>query len=116
MMRLKIWTLVLTVITGTGAGFGAIMTDAQMAGSAAASSLVNGNDTGGIIPWSRETEYHMRAIAGAHCAQYDKHAHITSVYRQYGAYIGFACHFNRPVIYRERPLYRERRVILHARG
>jgi hypothetical protein len=116
MMRLKILMLTLTVLAGSGAGFGMIITDAQMAGSAAASSLADGNDTGGIIPWSRETEYHMRAIAGAHCAQYDKHAHITSVYRQYGAYIGFACHFNRPVIYRERPIHRERGVILHARG
>ena len=52
-----------------------------------------GNDTGGIIPWSPGVEPLMRAIAGEHCARYNKSARITSVHRQYGDYIGFRCRF-----------------------
>ena len=51
------------------------------------------NDTGGIIPWSPQAELDRFAIAGDHCARYSKIAHITSVHRQYGDYIGFVCQF-----------------------
>jgi hypothetical protein len=54
-----------------------------------------GNDTGGIIPWNPVTERYRFAIAGEHCARYGKFARITSVHRQYGDYIGFACRFGR---------------------
>ena len=57
-----------------------------------ASGLV-GNDTGGIIPWSPEAEHYRFAIAGDFCARYGKVAHISSVHRQYGDYIGFHCWF-----------------------
>ena len=52
---------------------------------------VKGNDTGGIIPWSCETEVVAQEMAGTHCGTYGKHARITSVSRQYGDYIAFTC-------------------------
>jgi hypothetical protein len=55
-----------------------------------------GNDTGGIIPWSPLAEQRRFDIAGQHCAAYFKYAKITSVTRQYGHYIGFACRFPGP--------------------
>ena len=54
---------------------------------------LTGNDTGGIISWSPENQAMAREWAGAHCARYGKYAHITSVHRQYGDYISFACAF-----------------------
>lgn len=77
---------------------------------AGAGGLVNGNDTGGIIPWSPETQMNRKVIAAAHCAHYDKDARITSVYPQYGQYIGFACRFRTPVTTRHRG------VVLRSRG
>jgi len=56
-----------------------------------------GNDTGGIIPWSPETDRLRKVIASDHCANYGKFARITSVHRQYGDYIGFVCRFPPPV-------------------
>jgi hypothetical protein len=56
---------------------------------------VNGNDTGGIIPWSPEVRLMYRDIAAAHCAGYNKLARITSVRARYGDYVGFACFFPR---------------------
>lgn len=50
-----------------------------------------GNDTGGIIPWSCETEAMAPAIAADFCARWDKYPRITSVHRQYGDYIAFRC-------------------------
>ena len=52
---------------------------------------VKGNDTGGIIPWSCETELVAKEMAGDHCGGYGKYARITSVTRQYGDYIAFTC-------------------------
>jgi hypothetical protein len=52
---------------------------------------INGNDTGGIIPWSPGIEPLMFSVASEHCARYAKTAHITSVHRVYGDYIGFRC-------------------------
>jgi hypothetical protein len=49
------------------------------------------NDTGGIIPWSPEIAHSYRDIAAAECARWNKVAAITSVHRQYGDYVGFAC-------------------------
>jgi hypothetical protein len=56
---------------------------------------VNGNDTGGIIPWSPEVRVMYRDIAATHCAGYNKLARITSVRARYGDYVGFACYFPR---------------------
>ena len=69
---------------------------------AQAQTYITGNDTGGMIPWSPENEMVARPAAGGHCAAYGKLATITSVYRQYGNYIGFACAFPRGYIIRER--------------
>jgi hypothetical protein len=52
---------------------------------------VTSNDTGGIIPWTRENQHMAYSIASERCAQYDKSARITSVYAHPGNYIGFAC-------------------------
>lgn len=57
---------------------------------------INGNDTGGIIPWSpalRAFGYH--AAAQLHCDGYRRIARITSVHPRYGDYVGFACEFPR---------------------
>jgi hypothetical protein len=62
--------------------------------------FVNGNDTGGIIPWSHENERVAFAAATNHCGWYGKNARITSVYRKYGQYIGFSCAFPRGYIAR----------------
>ena len=54
---------------------------------------LQGNDTGGIIPWSPDIEPVARDRASMHCATYNKVAIITSVHRVYGDYIGFICAF-----------------------
>jgi hypothetical protein len=57
---------------------------------------INGNDTGGIIPWSPELRsYGYRDAAQQHCTGYHKRARITSVHPRYGDYVGFACEFPR---------------------
>ncbi|MEA2927887.1 MAG: hypothetical protein QOG38_315 [Hyphomicrobiales bacterium] len=57
---------------------------------------INGNDTGGIIPWSPELRaYGYRHAAQHHCTGYHKLARITSVHPRYGDYVGFACQFPR---------------------
>jgi hypothetical protein len=52
---------------------------------------VTGNDTGGIIPYSPAVERIYRGLAAAHCAQWGRLSHITSVQRRYGDYISFVC-------------------------
>jgi hypothetical protein len=52
---------------------------------------VTSNDTGGIIPWTRENQQMAYSIASERCAQYDKYARITSVSAYPGDYIGFVC-------------------------
>jgi hypothetical protein len=61
-----------------------------------------GNDTGGIIPWSRETERMAYAIAQDNCAAWNKYAVIRSVRRVPGDYIAYACRFDPPRWYRYR--------------
>jgi hypothetical protein len=74
-----------------------------------AQPYVTGNDIGGIISWSPEAEIVSRAVAQGHCGYYGKQAYITSVYRQYGHYIGFACVFPRGYVVRER-------LVIRAKG
>ena len=57
---------------------------------------INGNDTGGIIPWSPALRaYGYHAAAQAHCEGYHRVARITSVHARYGDYVGFECVFPR---------------------
>ena len=57
---------------------------------------INGNDTGGIIPWSPTLRaYGYRAAAQTHCDSYNRLARITSVHARYGDYVGFECVFPR---------------------
>jgi hypothetical protein len=57
---------------------------------------INGNDTGGIIPWSPALRaFGYRAAAQVHCDGYHRVARITSVHARYGDYVGFACEFPR---------------------
>ena len=57
---------------------------------------INGNDTGGIIPWTPALRAHgYRTVAQHHCGGYRKVARITSVVAGYGNYVGFACEFPR---------------------
>jgi hypothetical protein len=61
-----------------------------LAGGARA-QVYEGNDTGGIIPWSCENEAMAPQITADYCARWDKYPRITSVHRQYGDFIGFNC-------------------------
>ena len=70
--------------------------------SAQAQVTLRGNDTGGMIVWTPQSERLAFAAADAHCAGYGKQSRVTSVYRQYGHYIGFACFFPRGYVVRER--------------
>jgi hypothetical protein len=74
--------------------------------TAHAQVFITGNDTGGIIPWSPQNERMAFAASEGHCAAYGKNARITSVYRQYGHYIGFACAFPRGYVVRARQVIR----------
>jgi len=57
---------------------------------------INGNDTGGIIPWSPALRaFGYRAAAQSHCDGYHRVARVTSVHARYGDYVGFACEFPR---------------------
>src|SRR5258708_32575801 len=57
---------------------------------------INGNDTGGIIPWSPQLRaYGYHEAAQAHCNGYHRVARVTSVHARYGDYVGFACEFPR---------------------
>ncbi len=56
---------------------------------------LTGNDTGGIIQWTPETDLIYRDIAAAHCARWNRLTSITSVHRRYGDYIGFQCIYDR---------------------
>ena len=76
MMRLAWWLCVIGVL---------------LVGTSAQAQVYRGNDTGGIISWSCENEADAKAIAADHCARWDKYARITSVHRQYGDFIAFAC-------------------------
>jgi hypothetical protein len=82
--------------------------------SAAYAEPFKGNDTGGIIAWSCETEGAAPEIAGAHCASYGKYARITGVHRQYGDYISFQCLWNPNVNRQAIPAVRTRACRAHA--
>jgi len=56
---------------------------------------LTGNDTGGIIQWTPETDQIYNDIAAAHCARWNRLAGITSVPHAYGDYIGFQCVYDR---------------------
>jgi hypothetical protein len=56
---------------------------------------INGNDTGGIIPWSPQIAHQYHDLATHHCAGYKKVARITSVHARYGDYVTFKCFFPR---------------------
>ena len=66
---------------------------------------LTGNDTGGIIQWTPETDLIYRDIAMAHCARWNRIARITSVHRWYGEYIGFVCLYDRSYDPRKAWLY-----------
>ena len=65
--------------------------DAAFAGVLGPGPGLTGNDTGGIIEWTPQTNQIYKDIATAHCARWNRFAGITSVRRAYGEYIGFRC-------------------------
>jgi len=86
-----------------------------LSSASAQAQVYRGNDTGGIIPWSCETEAEAQAIAAAYCARWDKYHRITSVHRRYGDFISFNClwtpHINRfalPAVHTRRSCYYDR--------
>ncbi len=72
--------------------------------AAQAQPFTSGNDTGGMIAWTPENEMQAFPAAQGHCAFYGKEAYITSIYREYGHYIGFACAFPRGYVVQERAI------------
>ena len=54
-------------------------------------SCMTANDTGGMIPWSPQTEPIALAMANDQCARYGRYAVITSIHPWPGDYIGFVC-------------------------
>jgi len=58
---------------------------------AGAAVVTRGNDTSGIIPWSRAAEFTAKQAAQAHCGGYGKFARITGVHRKPGQFISFNC-------------------------
>jgi hypothetical protein len=82
-----------------GTAVGLLLWASLMWASLAQAQVYEGNDTGGLIPWTCETEAVAQEIAAAHCARWDKYHRITSVHRQIGDYIAFHClwspHVNR---------------------
>ena len=75
--------------------FAVILLLASLSAAQAQPVVMTANDIGGIISWSPEAEAVAKPTAQAHCAYFGKLARITSVYRQYGHYIGFECAFPR---------------------
>ena len=59
---------------------------------------INGNDTGGIIPWSPENEARAFEIASAQCARWNKYPLATSIFRMPGSYIGYRCVWDQPSV------------------
>jgi hypothetical protein len=55
-----------------------------------------GNDVGGIIPWSPEAEAMALDTAQANCGRFNQYAVITSIHRNYGDYISYACRWDPP--------------------
>jgi hypothetical protein len=80
------WMLATTLIVVSGAA---------QAGWSGPRPGLTGNDTGGIIEWTPETDRIYRDIAITHCARWNRIANITSVHRWYGEYIGFQCIYDR---------------------
>jgi hypothetical protein len=68
------------------------------------------NDIGGMISWTPESERVAFAVSAAHCAYFGKVARITSIYRQYGNYIGFSCAFPRGYV------VRQRNIVIRTKG
>ena len=77
---------------------------------ASAQAYVKGNDTGGIITWSCESEAAAQQIAAEHCAWYRKYHRITGVHRQPGDYISFHCLWEPQVAQFAIPAVRTRNV------
>src|SRR3974390_3695319 len=61
-----------------------------------------GNDTGGIIPWSREAEHNALELAQANCARHRTSDVLPSIHRQYGDYIAYRCQWDPAVARRLR--------------
>jgi hypothetical protein len=77
--------------------FGAIAL-ALLSSGAQSATVVFGNHEGGLIPWSpevRNQEFRLDVAqtAIAHCAWYNRMAHLTGVVPGYGNYISFTCRF-----------------------
>src|SRR2546423_12340857 len=89
-MRLR--SLPLAVVACAVLAFGA---QAQTGYPTYGLKTINGNDTGGIIPWTPENHANSNEMAGYFCAGYNKAHRITSVTRGYGNYIAFSCFFPR---------------------
>jgi hypothetical protein len=76
------------------AGLAASVAAMLMVATSANAQVYRANDTGGIIPWSCETEAAAPEIAAAYCARWAKYPRITSVHRHFGDYIAFNCLWN----------------------
>jgi hypothetical protein len=55
-----------------------------------------GNDTGGIIPWTRDNELIAQQLAQENCGYYHKYAVPNSIHRVPGDYISYKCVWEPP--------------------
>jgi hypothetical protein len=85
-----------------------------LSGAHAQNYGVTGNDTGGMIAWSRDAEFRARDLAADYCAWYGKYARITGINRQYGQYISFNCLWHPEVARYQLPEVRLAQPICHA--
>jgi hypothetical protein len=70
-----------------------------------------GNDTGGIIPWSPESERAAFEIAQENCGRYRKFAVLRSIRRVHGDFIVYDCRWDPPRRFAERHYRRAPLVI-----
>lgn len=60
--------------------------------------IVQGNDTGGIIPYAAVPPEGARELAFEHCARYAKVPKATGVDARYGGYYSFRCNWDRRLV------------------
>ena len=71
-------------------------TGAVLASFTGPAPWINGNDTGGIIPWTPENERASFEIASTQCARWNKFPVATSIHRVPGDYIAYTCVWDPP--------------------
>lgn len=91
---MKLKSLVVTSAALSAALLSAVLLSGTPA-SAGWFDAIQGNDTGGIMPWAPNLHETLEFTASTHCATYHKLALVTSLPHQPGDYAAFVCVFPR---------------------